>query len=221
MLTKLPDILRLALDQELKVLSRAELIEHISDDDLEVDDEALVFEFMEKWVGVDPKERGKEVHKILEHVRFPFCVQSHSFDVIEKSPMMQSRECLLLILEAKNYNLLPDKQDSMPSARTKPRKYKEEQLILFDGENNAQGKCWYYDPKLPEWKEFSQIPVQGLCYFKVCISGNDIILTGGRINRSCQNCAWAFGLSEKKWRALQLCSNQFCRSVQNGFTTLQ
>ena len=60
MLTKLKDILRLALDQEYRLIDEADVIEYISSDDLEVEDEALVFEFVEKWVGVDPREERSQ-----------------------------------------------------------------------------------------------------------------------------------------------------------------
>ena len=52
------------------MFSEADMIEYISSDDLAVEDEALVFEFVKKWIGVDPQAREKSVTKIMKHVRF-------------------------------------------------------------------------------------------------------------------------------------------------------
>ena len=66
----------------------------------------------------------------------------------------------------------------MASARTKPRNCWN-QLLLFDGDNNAEGKCWYFEEKKAEWKEFTTSQCRTGATLKTCVSGNDIILTGG------------------------------------------
>ena len=208
MLTKLKDILRLALDPELKLFNEENMIAYISDDNLEVENESLVFELVEKWVGADPINREDGVDKIMEHVRLAFCSPTYLCCVVEKSPIMQSRNCLLLLLEAKTYQLVPKERQSMVSARTKPRKC-DKQWLLFDADNSAEGKCWCFNDNEGNWKEFTKLPVQGLSVFKACMSQNEIIVTGGRSPSTLQS-TWALDLLEKKWKSLPPMTESRC-----------
>ena len=121
MLVGLGDILRLSLQPEYKALNETELIEYISKDELEVEDEAQVFELVDKWIRADQEKRESSFVNILPHVRLPLCSPSYLCDVVETSPFMEPKSCQKLLSEAKNYHLLPERRHMANDTRTKPR----------------------------------------------------------------------------------------------------
>ena len=201
LLTQPRNIFRLAPASELKIMSEMDIIDMISSDDLVGDEEAVVFRLVEKWVQVDPTERMQSVDRIMEHVRLSFCPPPFLADVVHKSPIMKSAHCLNLLHEAKDYHLFPQKRQSdSPVRRMKPR-VTYQQLVLLDGDDSAGGKCWWLCENKEEWKELTQLPQQGLRYFKACVSGHDIIVTGGYTGSTIRS-SWAFSLHDRKWTTL-------------------
>ena len=175
MLTKLKDILRLALDPEYMALSEASLIEYISDDQLDIEDEALVFELVEKWVGC--------IEKVLDHVRLPLCSADYLCDVVEKSPLLAPKRyhCQELLNEAKNYHMQPKKRHLMKSPRTRPR-MTSLKLVVLGGGGKGEDKnrcCWWLNAKSNTWEEFTSLPGEHPWYAQFCIVNGDIIVSGG------------------------------------------
>ena len=104
-------------------LSQDKLVELISDDDLTVDSEEIVFSAVMKWLDFDFDNYSKEFHKVLQHVRLPLLSPYFLHDYVEKhSIITDSNECRKLVEEAKTYHLLLDRRAEMRSPRTRPRK---------------------------------------------------------------------------------------------------
>ena len=66
--------------------------------------------------------RETELHRVLAHVRLPLLSPYFLHDCVEReSAILQSKECLRLVEEAKLFHLLPDRRNSFNSERTRPR----------------------------------------------------------------------------------------------------
>ena len=75
-----------------------------------------------KWLEYNRESRESEFHRILAHVRLPLMSPYFLCDHVEKqSVVMQSKECLRLVEEAKLFYLLPDRRGTFNSERTRPR----------------------------------------------------------------------------------------------------
>ncbi|KAI0211369.1 Kelch-like protein 2, partial [Lamellibrachia satsuma] len=76
------DFMSVVSTSEFRELPCKELIEYISDDDVNVDTEDAVFEAVLNWVRHDLSERKSFLMKILEHVRLQFCTRSYLDNVV-------------------------------------------------------------------------------------------------------------------------------------------
>ena len=104
-------------------LSQDKLIEFISDDELNVDNEEIVFNAVMQWLNEDFDTHSKDFHKVLQYVRLPLLSPYFLHDCVEKHGIItESNECRRLVEEAKTYHLLLDRRAEMTSLRTRPRK---------------------------------------------------------------------------------------------------
>lgn len=109
-------------DEFLNITS-SKLIEFISDDNLNVDNEEIVFEAVLKWLQHDLPEREKELSKIMGHVRLAQLSPYSLHDIVEKNKLvMSSPECRAYVEDAKTFQLLEDRRNELLSSRTRPRK---------------------------------------------------------------------------------------------------
>lgn len=93
----------------------------VSSDDTKVDREEQIYEAIMKWVkhSTDRKEHFKD---LVSFVRFPLISPYYLMDHVESEELVRSTpECIALLLEAKNYHMLPDRRWQLKSQRTTPR----------------------------------------------------------------------------------------------------
>ncbi|ELU15554.1 hypothetical protein CAPTEDRAFT_189418 [Capitella teleta] len=85
---------------DFDILTEDELVEVVSSDRLNVENEDVVFEAVVHWVNVDRDAREEVFPRIAPLIRFPFCTQSKLTDEICCSSLMLKSECIPLALEA-------------------------------------------------------------------------------------------------------------------------
>jgi hypothetical protein len=109
--------------EEFGSLQHTKLIELISSDELDVDNEELVYNAVVRWYESDIDVHKDQFEFVFEHIRLPLISPYFMFDCIEKYPaIVSSNKCRQLVEEAKIYHLLPDRRCELRSARTRPRK---------------------------------------------------------------------------------------------------
>ncbi|XP_057299757.1 kelch-like protein 18 [Hydractinia symbiolongicarpus] len=109
--------------EEFLTLSSERLIEFVSSDDTKIDCEEQIFEAIMKWVKHDEENRQKHFKDLVSYVRFPLISPYYLMDHVESEELVRSTpDCISLLLEAKNYHMLPDRRWQLKSTRTTPRK---------------------------------------------------------------------------------------------------
>lgn len=98
------------------------LKELVASDDTKVDREEQIFEAIMKWMKHDADERKQYFKDLVTFVRFPLISPYYLMDHVESEELVRSTpECIALLLEAKNYHMLPDRRWQLKSKRTTPR----------------------------------------------------------------------------------------------------
>ena len=210
MQTGVKEILHLALESEYRTLSKERLLELVSSDDLQVEDESLVYELAVKWIRADTA-RERDACDILQYVRLPLCSADFLIDVVDNCPLFKADSCQKLINEAKIFHMLPNRREAMSGPRTKPRKqfrgsesHHANQLVAL-GKAQEELFCWVLAEDNHRWDVLGNMKSEYPCCFQACVAGGDIVVTGGQVapnlTPATNNC-WAFSIRNRKWRRL-------------------
>ena len=154
-----------AFVDEFKELSCTELIELIKNDDVNVDDEDVVFEAVLGWTRHDLEHRKECLEMILAHVRLPYCSRNYLRFIGDKEDMLTAK-CFKYIHEAMAFQADTVHQHEMSSCRTLPRKNFRTKscLVVVGGLTTDQGKevsynlCHYYDEDKGRWELMTELP---------------------------------------------------------------
>lgn len=107
---------------EFMELDFKRLTDLVSSDDTKVDCEEQIFEAIMKWVNHDLENRKHTFKELVNFVRFPLISPYYLMDHVESEELVRNTpECISLLLEAKNYHMLPDRRWQLKSKRTTPR----------------------------------------------------------------------------------------------------
>ncbi|MEE4247843.1 MAG: BTB/POZ domain-containing protein, partial [Kangiellaceae bacterium] len=131
---------------DFPTLTENELIEVVSSDELNADNEDLVFSAVVRWVNHDADERKEAFSRIAPLIRFPFCTHETLNDAVSQEPLMGNSECMELIREALYFNM--HNHHYLYSPRTVPRRAfngKRQRLVRFYGNQYTSTHCEYAD----------------------------------------------------------------------------
>lgn len=116
------NFLTITSTDEFKDLPVEKLIELLSSDETRVEREEQIFEALMAWINHDLQNRRRFFADLIQHVRFPLMSPYYLMDHVETEEMVRSTpDCIDLLLEAKNYHMLPDRRWQLKSNRTTPR----------------------------------------------------------------------------------------------------
>uniref|UniRef100_A0A3Q3KSN2 Kelch-like family member 29 n=1 Tax=Labrus bergylta TaxID=56723 RepID=A0A3Q3KSN2_9LABR len=120
-----------AVQEEILIVSKEDLVSYLSNDSLNTKAEELVYETVIKWIKQDPDSRVQEselmaitsVNKICHNCWcLPFIHPSYLLNVVDNEELIKSSEaCQDLVNEAKRYHMLPHARQEMQTPRTRPR----------------------------------------------------------------------------------------------------
>ncbi|ELT88948.1 hypothetical protein CAPTEDRAFT_205229 [Capitella teleta] len=130
---------------DFPTLTENELIEVVSSDELNAENEDLVFSAVVRWVNHDADERKEAFSRVAPLIRFPFCTHETLNDAVSQEPMMWNSECMKLIREALYFNM--HNHHYLYSPRTVPRRAfngKRQRLVRFYRDYNGT-HCEYAD----------------------------------------------------------------------------
>ena len=92
---------------EFKLMPRDVIVDVIKGDDLEVNDEILVYRAVKNWIDHDRKSRSKDVAELMSHVRFPLIHPTKFCTEVEADELLQTSMTLVPILaETRKYHIL-------------------------------------------------------------------------------------------------------------------
>ncbi|XP_022106142.1 kelch-like protein 18 isoform X1 [Acanthaster planci] len=111
-----------SLSEEFLTLSKYELMDIISTDELNVGGEEQVFDAVVGWVKYDLAGRRSLMPELLSRVRLPLIRPQILTDRVSTEDLVRSsHQCRDLVDEAKDYHLMPERRALFQNERTKPR----------------------------------------------------------------------------------------------------
>ncbi|KAM3934889.1 kelch-like protein 35 [Leptodactylus fuscus] len=185
---------------EFLELSKEELVKYLSDDDLKVRKEEVVFEAVMRWVKANEGQRRGALKDLLEHVRLPLVDPTYFLEKVETDLTVQGcPECSPLLQEARDYHTNGDVIDSR---RVRLRRFTDMlELIVVIGGCDKKGilKFSYihsYDPRSYQWESLPMFPRCPNSDMAACVLKNDIYVSGGDIY---SQDVWMFKIQENNW----------------------
>ena len=173
-----------AQTDEFKMLSPERLEQFLVSDDTKVDREEYIFEALLTWVKHDEKKRKSLFPRLAKHVRFPLMSPYYLADFVETEEIVLSApECTSLLLEAKNYHMLPDRRHLIKGSRTKPRKSMGLMKVIFAA-GGIQGSSvmkntFCFVPKTNKWYPLAPMNV-ARCRHGLALTGDMVYAVGGQ-----------------------------------------
>ncbi|XP_072257999.1 kelch-like protein 35 [Pyxicephalus adspersus] len=186
--------------EEFLQLSKEELIEYLSNEDLVVSKEEIVFEAVMKWVHENKTTGMKALKDLLKHVRLPLLDPAYFLEKVETDKTIQDcPECFPLLHEARMFHILGNPVNSL---RARPRRFADlSEAIIIIGGCDKKGllklpftECYY--PKSGQWKPLASMPGYTKSEFAACTLKNNIYISGGHINSSD---VWMFNIQLNAW----------------------
>ena len=192
-----------AFTDEFKALSCSQLIGVITDDDVNVEYEDVVFEAVLGWIRHDLANRKSSVEMILRHVRLPYCSPNYLRHVQGKADMLTAK-CFVYLHEAMAFQADPVHQHEMSSCRTVPRsnfRVKSRLLVVgglisVDSEDVSYNHCHYYEENTNCWESLTDLPDSRVLVYSVCRVDAGLLVTGGFRG------SWLYDLGTKKWETM-------------------
>lgn len=169
---------------EFLEMSRRQLLDMISSNDLCVVSEEDVFDGVMRWIGYKPASRVLHLSELLGHVRLALMKpQFLVHNVGENEFVKRSHSCRDLVDRAKNYLLLPLKRDAFEDICCTPRKpcNKKEWAVFVVGgwcTGDAISTVEAYDSSANQWRLMERMN-KSRCGVGVGVVKNMIYAVGG------------------------------------------
>ncbi|XP_048366842.1 kelch-like protein 18 isoform X1 [Sphaerodactylus townsendi] len=111
-----------SMSEEFLALPLEDVLELVSQDELNVKREEQVFEAALAWVRYDREQREACLPELLSQIRLPLCRPQFLSDRVQQDDLVRScHKCRNLVDEAVDYYLMPEHQSHLPAFRTRPR----------------------------------------------------------------------------------------------------
>jgi kelch-like protein 20 len=207
-----------AESDEFLLLPFNQLIEIISNDELNVRNEEQVYESVMKWVKYNIDERKQYLNQLLYHIRLPLLDTKYLVTKVSNDPLIKlDQMCRDLVDEAKDYHLLPGDRANMQSVRTKPRKPFTSGEVLFAVggwcSGDAISSVEIYDPLASannEWKIVAPMNKRR-CGVGVAILNQQIYAVGGHDGQSYLNSVERYDPNLNQW-SIDVAPTSSCRT---------
>ncbi|UJR34957.1 hypothetical protein I4U23_027735 [Adineta vaga] len=189
--------------EEFLLLPVNQLIDIISNDELNISSEEDVYLTVMKWISYDTEQRKQYLSKIFEHIRFPLMSARFLVGRVSSDPLIKADQiCRDLIDEAKDYLLLPQERLNMQGPRTKRRKPLKSSEVLFAVggwcSGDAIATVEMFDPTMNEWKTVGSMSKRR-CGVGVGVLNNLLYAVGGHDGVSYLNSVERFDPQTNQW----------------------
>jgi kelch-like protein 20 len=176
-----------AESDEFLLLPISQLVEIVSNDELNVSNEEQVYQAVMNWIRHEINDRKQYLNQLMCHVRLPLLDTKFLVTKVGNDPLVrQDQACRDLIDEAKDYHLLPQERSLIQGPRTKPRKpfITGEVLFAVGGwcSGDAISSVEMYDPQNGnEWKTVSAMSKKR-CGVGVGVLNQQVYAIGGHVS---------------------------------------
>ncbi|XP_067928140.1 kelch-like protein 18 isoform X1 [Watersipora subatra] len=192
---------------EFNKLTKEEVEEIASRDELNVSSEEQVFEGVLSWVKDSPEERHEFLPDIVKHVRLPLLKPQYLADVVGAEELIKhSLPCRDLLDAAKDYHLMPERRQQMNSVRNKPRCCTEiiEYIVAVGGltsSGDSVSTVEVFNPLQSRWTK--SVPMRTLrSRVGVSVLNGQLYAIGGYNGAERLNTVEIFDPLDQKWKAV-------------------
>ena len=202
---------------EFKELACQELIDYLSDDGINVEDENIVFESVLVWVRHDPDNRKTSLRIILEHVRLAYCTMNYLHQVVDTCDVM-TPECREYVHDAAKFHMQAALRHEISSCRMVARTSfnVKRRLLVVGGTSEVEGQindcryCHYLKEDDTSWELLTDTMSYGR-FYSVCRVESGLLFTGGFQDcgtfmggnpRRAKGDCFIFDFVEKTWKTL-------------------
>ena len=200
---------------EFLLLPVNQLVDVISNDELNVKQEEQVYQAVMNWVRHDVDDRKQYLGQLMYHVRLPLLDTKFLVTKVGNDPLFkQDQICRDLIDEAKDYHLLSQDLSILEGPRTKPRKpYITGELLFAVGgwcSGDAISSVEMFDPSNNEWKIVTPMSKRR-CGVGVAVLNQKIYAIGGHDGQSYLNSVERYDPLNNQWY-LDIAPTSSCRT---------
>lgn len=179
---------------EFVELTAQRLESYISNNDIEVRMEEVVFEAVVRWVGFDTENRRNAACGLLRHVRFAAIDSDYvKSKVLSHHLIAQCQNCLALVAEKTSSQI----RSQLP----RPSTIAKEVMVVvggYDSSGVVLDSVEAYIPSKDCWQPLASIPVAIAC-FAVASAEDDIYISGGIVSGKVVAEVWRFISVQQQW----------------------
>ncbi|XGW14730.1 hypothetical protein V3C99_000755 [Haemonchus contortus] len=176
-LLQLDEIKDIIGTEEFHQLSKNQLVQLLSDDELNVPSEEQVFTAVLQWVEFDLSSRKQFLSELLEHVRFPLCRPEFLVDTVSKNALvMADSNCRILVDQAENDLIL--RSSTLECPRIRGRRTQASGVIYVVGgmyqksverlDLEDANPVWQYAAPLKQERDDFGVAVVDMSIYAVC-----------------------------------------------------
>ncbi|CAK8673497.1 unnamed protein product [Clavelina lepadiformis] len=176
----------IVVHEEFLELPKSRVIDYISDDDINVSREEIVYEAVKRWVAHDVINRSEDFAELLSYVRLPLIHPSYFVNTVEcDEQVLSNPACQSILQETRKYHILGNE---INSARTRPRRSTgcSASVVVVGGCDRIGGYNMPYveafDPVTNQWSSLAKLPAFTKSEYAIASFRNSIIVSGGRIH---------------------------------------
>ncbi len=206
------DFTEVVTGSDFLAMSENDVADYIQNENLKIGNEDPVFEAVVSWVRHQPQKRKSSFSRLLTHVRLRYCSPHYLSQVVSKEPLMETRECQKILVEAFIHQSSANVQTHQASGSSNqqnaaPRKGYTRTATLMtiggisDPGNIIRPNCW----RLEEtgWRVMGQCPMPvSVPMFSACVVTEGIVVTGGYSDCKPVSQCWLLSTSTYQWSSL-------------------
>lgn len=189
-------------------LTEAELLDYISDESVEVEEENIVFEALVGWTHAKLNERRGSFHKIISQVRLEHCTPSFLSNIVQKEPLMADPWCKQLVKDARCYQSKVRTESNAACPKFQPRSVKRSDAVLIASkEGSSELACWAMGKDRSFQHFLTKLPNQSVSSFSACMTSAGFFVSGGITQGSPKSDCWLFQKEGQMWISLPPMAN--------------
>ena len=151
--------------EEFMLLSAEQVLELISNSDVNVQNEEQVYNAVINWIKFDCDNRRQFVKDLFPYIRLPLLSRECLMTRVETEDLVRNTpNCKDLLIEAMKYHLLPEQRSALQSPRTVCRRPAGQVPILFAIGGGSlfaiHSECECYDPRIDRWCMVTPMPTK-------------------------------------------------------------
>ena len=174
----------------------------ISADDLNVDEERVVYEAVMKWVNHNQERRKKHLAELLTHVRFPLIPPIYLLEIVAREKiLLEDPVCRQMLDDAKDFHILKGSTGAVETSGPSPRQGVQSGMVFIFGGEGTEHTVDCYNPRTNNWSKRGKMRAPRREASAVCIKNKIYILGGENDKRGILNSTIIYLIDSDKWVA--------------------